>query len=614
MAMQSGPGSDRILQHAQTLIQHLYSDRSLHGALDRPIIFICHSLGGIVVKRALVYSESRTSPSTSHLHSIFTCTYSILFFGTPHHGTGKARLLGNLQQIAATIIPKRILHTESNLVKALEEESETLQKITDHSVALMTRFRALFLWEQDRTAILNDYVVEESGAAPSVAVLQRTTEGCADPTGIVTRGFALWSKRYGAAMSLPPERISIKRRRQDEPVDTLYLEHGTAPDKKRRVTDFYFQRVRDEIIAPISSREKTFWPKSPQPTPLGVPAVRWTSPGEERRDLKKLKASIQAKADTDSSGKAKENQEQSTTPAVDTGGPSTPISSETLQGARRFHLTSHLSSALSPHASGGIRKHKTSIRPPLATFVERHVATFSHEQNPLYRDKPVDKLLETLKGNDVEDLISGAAQEPRLETLQSSNRKTTATFLQASHKTVKTGTSIKDHPSTWDHESDQLADELAALAMELDPGLVQEAGPEKSSLTVPDPPDMLMISKDQEDDYVYETYIRVRYDDETQNPPHGANPRTNIGLLIIEEEDEGLWQKYVDSEDDTDWDEEDSNAEDNPSNDYPEEEISSDDEYGYNVYKYRHHGSDDEAYDDGDDDDDDDDGGRNSQW
>jgi protein SERAC1 len=47
-----GPtSSDGILQHAHTLIAELVANRQLEGAMERPIIFIAHSLGGIVVKR-----------------------------------------------------------------------------------------------------------------------------------------------------------------------------------------------------------------------------------------------------------------------------------------------------------------------------------------------------------------------------------------------------------------------------------------------------------------------------------------------------------------------------------------------------------------------------------
>lgn len=49
-----GTSSDSILQHAHTLVAELVADRQLEGAVNRPIIFVCHSLGGIVVKRVMM--------------------------------------------------------------------------------------------------------------------------------------------------------------------------------------------------------------------------------------------------------------------------------------------------------------------------------------------------------------------------------------------------------------------------------------------------------------------------------------------------------------------------------------------------------------------------------
>jgi hypothetical protein len=160
------PSSDRVLQHAQTLVSQLESDRDLEDATQRPIIFICHSLGGIIVKRALAYAESRHR--LAHIHSIYTCTFAILFFGTPHHGSNKANLLGSLQKMACLTIPKTVVEFETGLVNALERESETLQNITDQFAPLMPNFRVFFFWEQEKTDLKykRDYIVDETSAAP----------------------------------------------------------------------------------------------------------------------------------------------------------------------------------------------------------------------------------------------------------------------------------------------------------------------------------------------------------------------------------------------------------------------------------------------------------------
>lgn len=171
-----GTSADRILQHAQTLVAQLHADRELEGASERPIIFVCHSLGGIVVKRALAYSASQTASKVAHLHSIYTCTYGILFFGTPHNGSSKANLFSNLQKVVSLTVPKKALETDSSLLKALEEDSEVLQNITDQFAPLLHRFRIFFFWEQERTDLkyTKDYVVDQSSAAPILDDTERS--------------------------------------------------------------------------------------------------------------------------------------------------------------------------------------------------------------------------------------------------------------------------------------------------------------------------------------------------------------------------------------------------------------------------------------------------------
>ena len=134
------------------------------------------TLAIIITVQALAYSHSRTASKIAHLHSIYTCTHAVLFFGTPHNGSNKVRLLDSLQKIASLTIPKKVLQSESSLLLALEEESETLQNITDQFAPLMCRFRIFFFWEQEKTDLkyTRDFIVTESSAAPLLDDTERS--------------------------------------------------------------------------------------------------------------------------------------------------------------------------------------------------------------------------------------------------------------------------------------------------------------------------------------------------------------------------------------------------------------------------------------------------------
>ncbi|KAK3322970.1 hypothetical protein B0H66DRAFT_217876 [Apodospora peruviana] len=69
-----------VYQHAESLLLHLRNNRVDSWQEKRPIVFLGHSLGGVVIKQALVISQS-TDPH------IFKSTKLIVFFGTPHRGS-----------------------------------------------------------------------------------------------------------------------------------------------------------------------------------------------------------------------------------------------------------------------------------------------------------------------------------------------------------------------------------------------------------------------------------------------------------------------------------------------------------------------------------------------
>ena len=79
------PNQDNIYQHGYSLLTELKGLRV--NCQDRPIIFVAHSLGGLLVKRALV--EARKMKHDKELQDVSYSSSAIIFFGTPHRGADK---------------------------------------------------------------------------------------------------------------------------------------------------------------------------------------------------------------------------------------------------------------------------------------------------------------------------------------------------------------------------------------------------------------------------------------------------------------------------------------------------------------------------------------------
>ncbi|CAG9941288.1 unnamed protein product [Clonostachys rosea f. rosea IK726] len=124
---EKGGSQNRIRDHAWNLLTALASCRESDDTKKRPIIFVCHSLGGLVCKDALIVSKMQ---SDSHIHDIYERTHAIAFMGTPHHGSELAIWAERLLK-SVNVVQKR----NTDIVGVLNGKSEVLERIQEEFLA-----------------------------------------------------------------------------------------------------------------------------------------------------------------------------------------------------------------------------------------------------------------------------------------------------------------------------------------------------------------------------------------------------------------------------------------------------------------------------------------------
>ncbi|OBT47076.1 hypothetical protein VE00_03064 [Pseudogymnoascus sp. WSF 3629] len=100
-------------------------------AVRRPIIFVTHSLRGLVCQDALLVSSN---PHEEEQRDIVSSTYSIAFFGTPHAGSDLERFA----TVVANIV-SLVKKPNKKLLQVLRSNSEILANIKDDFLALVYR-------------------------------------------------------------------------------------------------------------------------------------------------------------------------------------------------------------------------------------------------------------------------------------------------------------------------------------------------------------------------------------------------------------------------------------------------------------------------------------------
>ncbi|EQL34008.1 hypothetical protein BDFG_03941 [Blastomyces dermatitidis ATCC 26199] len=557
-------------------------------------------------------------------------------------------------------------------------------------------------------------------------------------------------------MSLPPEHIRIKRRREEEPVETLYIQ-SQIHQPKRRYTDFCFQRVVRtpdggvrakagvDASPTLSPGESITGPRSVSTSNirLGVPLVRATVPRSEfqNKPIMSKKEGLLGKgltppsASSSSALRTSHAAKCSVTPVKNRSGSSSVISSPS-SALRRFHIIVPSGDFTSPSrkllhkVSGGIQKNRGNRVMSRAVVIEKRPHQVDDVRASIVLDDLAAKIGEVKVSGDAPGAsptapkgITKSAVTAEISTTPATPRKRhvvndadkrwraeskasryfdRAQQAREKEQRMKSAQSMHEDPSLWDHDSDQLATELAEFAHEITadsemsgfspkapprtpprrPGRFVGISPNKHVLThrprlpkVSD--DSLGTSRtgfdgagdsgdvkhlidaalstdasmvelprqhdevdvrdsnfippkkqiatfetasdlDSEDDndesYVYDEFIRRPVAEVAADPntahllngewasEHGIAPK-DIGVVVITEEDIHFWEAFAESDEEgKGWDseDEDSNAEDNPANEYPDEDLDFDDEFDDTnaAYRnYRHNASDDEEFD-----------------
>ncbi|KAE8446926.1 hypothetical protein EG329_011557 [Mollisiaceae sp. DMI_Dod_QoI] len=126
-----GPANQSgILAHGESLMRALEVQR--RGCRQRPIIFLVHSLGGIILKQALFRSKNAMEEDQD-LRDIYQSTYSIIFFGTPHRGSSYAQM----GVLARDIAVAAGFDARDSLIRSLKPDAEVLSFLRDEFARML---------------------------------------------------------------------------------------------------------------------------------------------------------------------------------------------------------------------------------------------------------------------------------------------------------------------------------------------------------------------------------------------------------------------------------------------------------------------------------------------
>ncbi|KAH7385972.1 hypothetical protein BKA66DRAFT_490292 [Pyrenochaeta sp. MPI-SDFR-AT-0127] len=114
----SSHGIDTIMDYGRELIEELKKVRNTEELRRRPLFFVAHSFGGIILAHCLVKAVQTDEDDHPTVASLHKATYGMLLFGIPHRGL----LLDDIQKM----LGKENDHPRSVLLKQIQAKSDLL--------------------------------------------------------------------------------------------------------------------------------------------------------------------------------------------------------------------------------------------------------------------------------------------------------------------------------------------------------------------------------------------------------------------------------------------------------------------------------------------------------
>ncbi|KAF8527155.1 hypothetical protein BU17DRAFT_39893, partial [Hysterangium stoloniferum] len=108
----------------------------------RPLIFVAHSFGGIMLKNALIDAYIASIKHLPDHKAVESSTYGVIYLGTPHQGIDLTSWTRSLFKSLSIHF-----HTSDHLLKHLGLHSETLQQQLMQYNAISIRYHTIFYYE-----------------------------------------------------------------------------------------------------------------------------------------------------------------------------------------------------------------------------------------------------------------------------------------------------------------------------------------------------------------------------------------------------------------------------------------------------------------------------------